>query len=244
MAGTREHPTGTWPGRGASDGYHLSPCREGAMTTLHVRALSTRAGALLAAVAVLAAGCAAAGGGSGPPAGRAEAAQDAVAASASSHSFAHRTARTTGRSGRSRRSSAATTTRPLPLFQCEQPMGRPVVSPAGAASHSRPVISACPCCGWCSCARACCGCGPGRWPPRWWPRSHLAWLCCARWHWPPSEGAALIPLACEPGCRSFACPAGGAGTGTRTSQSRSGFSARTLPRRRLATPTHDWAARA
>ena len=177
------------------------------MTTLHVGALSRRAGALLGAVAVLAAGCAAAGGGSGPRADRAGTAQDAVAASASSHRIAHRTARTTG-PGSVRHSSGATITGPLQPLQCEQPMGHPVVSPESAASRSRLVIPVCPCCGWCSCAWACCGCGPGRWPPGRWPRSHLTWLCCTRWHWPPSAGAALIPPACEPDCRSFACPAG------------------------------------
>src|SRR5260221_11438601 len=106
------------------------------MTTLHVRALSRRAGALLGAVAVLAAGCAAAGGGSGPGAGRAGAAQGAVAARASSRSFAHRTAQTTG-PGSVRHSSAATITGPLPLFQCEHAMGHPVVSPVSAASRPR-----------------------------------------------------------------------------------------------------------
>jgi hypothetical protein len=173
------------------------------MTTLHVRALSRRAGALLGAVAVLAAGCAAAGGNSGPRAARAGTAQDAGAASASSLRFA----RPTG-PGSVKHSSGAPIRSPTPLFQCEHPMGHPVAGPVSAASRSRLVISACPCCGWCSCAWACCGCGPGRWPPGWGPRSHLAWLCCARWHWPPSAGAALIPPACEPGCRSFACPAG------------------------------------
>lgn len=207
------------------------------MTTLHVRALSRRAGALLGAVAVLAAGCAAAGGGSGPRAARAGTAQGAVAASASSHRFAHRTARTTGPSS-VRHSSGATITGPLPLFQCEHPMGRPLASSVSAASRSRLVISVCPCCGWCSCAWACCGCGPGRWPPGWSPRSHLAWLCCARWHWPLSEGAALIPPACEPGCRSFACPAGARVLVPGRAQGRSGFSAGTFPRRRLATPTY------
>src|SRR5258708_31714803 len=109
------------------------------MTSWHVRAQSSGAGALLGAVAVLAAGCGAAGGGSGPGAGRAGAAQGAVAARASSRSFAHRTAQTTG-PGSVRHSSAATITGPLPLFQCEHAMGHPVVSPVSAASRSRLVI--------------------------------------------------------------------------------------------------------
>lgn len=175
------------------------------MATWPVRALSRRAGALLGAVAVLAAGCAAAGGASGPPASRAGTTQDAVAARASSHSFAHRTARTTW-PGSVRHSSRARIAGPLPLIQCELAMGHPVVYPVSAASRSHLVVSVCPCCGWCSCAWACCGCGPGWWRPEWWPRAHPAWLCCARWQWPPSEGA-LIP-ACGPGCRSLMCPAG------------------------------------
>src|SRR5690348_15704115 len=65
------------------------PCREGAMTTSHVRALSRRAGALLGAGAFLVAGCTAAGGGSGLRADRAGPAHGAVAASSSGHSFAH-----------------------------------------------------------------------------------------------------------------------------------------------------------
>jgi hypothetical protein len=212
------------------------------MTTSRVRVLSRRAGGLLGAVAVLAAGCApAAGGVSGPRPGRAGTAQAAVAAAASSHSFAHRAARTTG-PGSVRHSSGARIVGPPPLFWCEPAVGHPVASPVSAASGSRLVVPVCPCC-WCACAWACCGCGPGRWPPGWWPRSHLAWLCCARWHWPPSEGAALGPPACGPGCRSFACPAGAAGAGTPTSQSHSGFRAGTLPRRSLTTPTRNWADR-
>ena len=179
------------------------------MTALHVRAISRRAGALLGAVAVLTAGCAAAGG-SGPRAGRAGTAQDAVAARASSHRAAHRTARTT-EPGSVRRSNGTAITGPLPLFQCEHPMSHPAVTPASAASRPRLVMPVCPCCGWCSCAWACCGCGPGPWPPGGRSRPHLAWLCCTRWHWPPSESAALIPPACEPGCRSFVCPAGARG---------------------------------
>jgi hypothetical protein len=177
------------------------------MTASRVRALSRRAGALLGAVAVLAAGCAPAAGRSGPGAGRAGTAQATVAATASSRSFARRAARTTG-PGSVKHSSGARIAGPPPPFWCEPAMGHPVASPASAAPGSRLVVPVCPCCR-CACAWACCGCGPGRWPG-WWPRSPLAWLCCARWHRPPADGAAPIPPACGPGCRSFACPAGAA----------------------------------
>jgi len=173
------------------------------MSTSQVRALARRAGALLGAVAVLAAGCATPRAGSGPRAGRAEAAVAASASSASSHGVAHRTARTTG-PGVVRHSSRTRIAGPRTLFRCAPAVGHPVVSPVSAASGSRLVVPVCSCCRGCSCAWACCGCGPGRWPPR----PHLVWLCCARWHPPPGWGSSPIPPACWPGCGALACPAG------------------------------------
>jgi hypothetical protein len=196
------------------------------MTTLGVRALSRRAGALLGAVAVLAAGCAAAGGGSGPRAGRAGTAQYAAAARASSHGFAHRTGRTGG-PGSVRHSREARIAGSLPLIQCELAMGHPVVYPVSAAPGSHLVMPACPCCGWCSCAWACCGCGPGWRLPGPWQRAHPAWLCCARWQWPRSEGALII--ACMPGCRPFVCPAGSRVPVPGPARATAGFTAGALP---------------
>lgn len=166
------------------------------MTNSHVRALSGRAGALLGAVAVLVIGCTTACAGSGPRAGQAAGAQDTAAASPSSR-IAHRTAATTGPSS-VRHDSRSRIARPPSMPRCPYSLGHPVAHRA---------IPVCACCNWCACAWACCGCGPGRWPPR----SRLAWQCCSSWQWPPGEGAALIPSDCWPGCRSLACPAAAGG---------------------------------
>jgi hypothetical protein len=178
------------------------------MTTSQVRALARRAGALLGAVAVLAAGCATAGGGSGPRAGRADAAQDAVAASASihaasasSHGLAHRAARPTW-PGSARHSGGARIAARRTLLWCQPAVGHPVVSPVSVASGARLVVPVCRCCGWCSCGWAC-GSGTGRWPPR----PHMVWQCCPRWHPQPGWGSSPIPPTCWPGCGALACPA-------------------------------------
>ena len=177
------------------------------MTTSHVRALSGRAGALLGAIAIVVTGCTATGAGSGPRSGRAGAAQDAVAASPSGHSFAHRTAGTTGPRSVRHGSRSRIAWDPS-LSQCALAAGHPVMYPAGPASRSPVAVPMCPCCLWCACAWVCCGCGPGGWPPGWWsPRSHLAWQCCSRWLWPPGWGSPPIAPACGPGCISRACPA-------------------------------------
>jgi len=162
------------------------------MTMSHARALSGPA-ALLGAIAVLVIGCTTAGAGTGPRADQAAGAQGTAAARSSSR-VAHRAAATTGPS--SGRSSIA---RPASMPRCAFSPGHPVV---------RRAVPVCACCNWCACARACCGCGPAHWPPRWSLRSRLAWECCSSWQWPPGEGAALIPSDCWPGCRSLACPAG------------------------------------
>lgn len=181
------------------------PCREGAMTTSHVRAPSRRAGALLGAVAVLVAGCTA-GGGSGLRADRAGPAHGAVAASPSGHNFAHRATRTPTRAS-VKHGSGPGIGQASSLAQCAPPLGDPVVNRASAASRLRVAVPACLCCRWCACAWACCGCD-GRWPPRLWPRSHLAWRCCLRWLGPPGGDSSPIPPACGPGCGSLACPIG------------------------------------
>src|SRR5215472_10537232 len=102
------------------------PCREVAMTTSHVRAVSGRTGALLGAIAVLVTGCAAAGGGSGPRASRAGGTQDTVAASPSGHIAAHRAAGTTG-PGSVRHGSGSRIAWAPTLPRCAHPVGHPVV---------------------------------------------------------------------------------------------------------------------
>jgi len=179
-------------------GIPPEPRREGTMTASHVRARSRQAGALLGAIAVLVAGCTAAGGGSTPRADRAGPARNSVAASPPGR-VVHRIA-TTPRPGHG---SGPGMTRASPLALCAPPLGDPVTYRAGAPSHLRVAVLACLCCHWCACAWACCGCGPGRWPPR----SHLAWQCCPHPLEPPGGDSAAIPPACWPGCRSFACPA-------------------------------------
>ena len=168
------------------------------MTASHTRVLSRRAGALLGAITVLAAGCTAAGGGSGPRADQAGAAPGTVAASPSGHSFAHRTGGTTGPGVRHGGGSRIAPARSLP--PCAYTAGHPVATPGGAAPSSPVAIAVC----WCACARDCCGCGLSRWPPR----SHLAWLCCPRWLGPPGGDSSPVRLACGLGCGSFGCPAG------------------------------------
>jgi hypothetical protein len=167
------------------------PCREGAMTRSHVRALSGRAGALLGAIAVLVTGCAAAGGGSGPQAGQSGAAQ--AAARSSGHIAAHRAAGTTRPGG-----SESRIARDRQLPRCVFYAGRPV-----AVSGSPVAVPRCQCCRWCACAWSCCGCGPGRWPARPYP----AWQFCSCWRWPPSWGGAPISPACGLGCRALGCRA-------------------------------------
>jgi hypothetical protein len=172
------------------------------MTTSHVRARSRQAAALLGAIAVLVAGCTAAGGGSGAPADRAGPARHSVAASPPGRAF-HRIA-TTPRPGSGTHRSGPGIGRTSPLAPCAPPLGDPVTYRAGAASRLRVAVLACLCCRWCACAWTCCGCGPGRWPPR----SHLAWQCCPYPLGPPGGDSSAIPPACGPGCGSFACPAG------------------------------------
>jgi len=166
-------------------------------------ARSRRAGALLAAVAVLLAGCTTAGGGSGLRAGQAGPARHPAAASLPGHVAAHRIAGTAGPGG-VQHGSGPGIAGASSLALCAPPLGGPVVNRAGAASRLRMAVPACLCCRW----WACCGCGPGRWPPRWWPRSHLAWQCCPRWLGPPGGDGSRIWPVCGPGCGSHACPAG------------------------------------
>jgi hypothetical protein len=178
------------------------------MATWQVRARSRRAGALLAAVAVLVAGCAAAGGGSGPRAGRAGTARHSVAAGPPGRVLAHGIAGTSG-PGSVKYGGGSKIGRASSLAPCAAPLGTPVANRAGAASRPRVAVPACLCCRWCACAWACCGCGSGRWPPRWWPsHSDLAWWCCPRWLGPPGWESAPIRAACGPGCGSSACPVG------------------------------------
>ena len=178
------------------------------MTAWHVRARSRRAGALLAAIAVLVAGCTAAGGGSGPRAGRAGTARHYVAASPPGRVFAHGIAGTPG-PGSIKHGGGSKIGRASAGAPCAAPLGAPVANRASAASRPRVAVPACLCCRWCACAWACCGCGAGRWPPRWWPpHSHLAWWCCPRWLGPPGWDSAPIRPACGPGCGSHACPIG------------------------------------
>jgi hypothetical protein len=193
------------------------------MTAWHARARSRRAGALLGAIAVLVAGCTAAGGGGGPGADRAAAARHSVAASPRGRVFAHRTAGTPAH-GRSRHGSGPRMRRALSLAQCAPPLGDPMVDRAGTATASRMrvAVPACLCCRWCACAFACCGCGPGRWPPRWWPpHSHLVWQCCPHWLGPADVDGAPVRPVCGPGCVSNACPVGPARSAAGSVQARS-----------------------
>jgi hypothetical protein len=195
-----ERPVGTCPGRGASKGAAVEPCREGAMTAWHLWARSRQAGALLGAVAVLVAGCTAAGA-SGARAGRAGPARHSIAASPPGRVI-HRIAGTAG-PGSAGHGSRPGTAGASSLAPCAPPLGGPGVGRAGAASRLPVAVPACLCCRWCACAWACCGCGTGRWPG-----SRLAWRCCPRWLGPPEGVSPPIPPACGPGCGSFACPVG------------------------------------
>jgi hypothetical protein len=187
-----------------SDGYQLSRAGRAAMMTSHVRAPSQRVGALLGAIAILLTGCMAPEAGSGPRSGRAGAAPDTVVTSPSGHSFAHRT---TGPRGVSH-GRGPTVARASSLSACALAAGHPVRSSAGPASRAPVAPPICPCCLWCDCAWACCGCGPGGSPPgRWSPRSPVAWQCCWRWPPPPSWAGSPIPPTCWPGCTQRACPA-------------------------------------
>ena len=188
-------------------GVALEPYREGAMTAWPAWARSRRVGALLGAVAVLVAGCTTAGGGSGLPADRAGPARHPVVASPPGRVVAHRIAGTPG-PGSVKHGSGPRIAGASSLASCAPPLGAPVVNGAGATSRLRVAVPACLCCRWCACAWACCGCGPGRWPPRWWPRSHLAWQCCPRWLGPPARDSSPIWPVCGPGCGSRACPVG------------------------------------
>jgi hypothetical protein len=173
------------------------------MTTSPGGGLSMRAGALLGAIAVLTAGCTAAYPGSPPRAGRAGAAHAVTAARSSGRGFAHPSGGTAGpRSGRHGRGFK--TAQAPSLARCAPPIGDPVVHRAGTAPGSRAALPMCLCCRWCACAWACCGCGPGRWPPS----SRLAGVCCSRWQWPPGWGGSPIPVACGAGCSWGACPIG------------------------------------
>ena len=183
-------------------GIPPEPCREGEMTASHLRARSLRAGALLSAVAVLIAGCTGAGGGSNARANRAGPARQSVTASPPGRVL-HRIATTPG-PGTVQHVSGPGTAGASSVAPCAPPLGVPVTYKAGAASRLRVAVPACPCCRWCACAWACCGCGPGRWTPR----SYAVWQCCPRWFESPDGDSSPIPSACGPGCRSFACPAG------------------------------------
>lgn len=181
------------------------------MTTSHARALSARAGALLGAIAVLLAGCTAAGGSSGTRAAQAATAGGPVAASPAGRAVAPSTAEAPG-TGRVRHGSGPGIARGLSPAMCAAPAGDPVAYRAGAAPSSPTEVPGCPCCRWCACAGACCGCALGRWPPR----SRLAWECCARWQQSPDSRwqqspdwrTSPIPMDCGLGCSSPACPIG------------------------------------
>jgi hypothetical protein len=172
------------------------------MTASHLRARSRRAGALLGAVAVLVAGCTASGGGSGARADRAAPARHLVAASPPARVL-HGIATTPG-PGSVEHGSGPGIAGVSPVAPCAPALGDPVTYRAGAASRPRVAVPACPCCRWCGCAWACCGCSPGRWTLRPQP----AWQCCPRWLGPPGGESSPIPPACGPGCGSFACPVG------------------------------------
>ena len=201
------------------------------MTARPVQARSRRAGALLAAVAVLVTGCATAGGGSGPRADRAGPARHSVAASPpgpaspTRHSVAasppgrvagHRIAGAP-RPGSIRQGSGAGIAGASPLASCAPPLGDPEVNQAGTAPRPRMVVPECLCCPWCACTWACCNCGPGRWPPG----LHLAWRCCPRWLGPPGGDRPPIWPACGSGCGSGACPVGPARPAAGAVQARS-----------------------
>jgi hypothetical protein len=191
------------------------------MTAWHARAQSRQARALLGSIAVLVAGCTAAGGGSGPRADRAGAARHSVAANPPAGVAAHRIAGAPG-PGSIQRGSRPGIGRVWSLAQCAPPLGGPVIGRAGAASRPRVAVPGCLCCRWCACAWACCGCGPDRWPPRWWPsHSYLAWPCCPRWLGSPGGDSAPIWPACGPGCVSRACPVGPARSAAGSVQARS-----------------------
>ena len=191
------------------------------MVAWHARARSRRAGALLGAIAVLVAGCTAAGGGGGPRADRAGAARHSVAASPRGRVFAHRTAGTPGH-GCARHGSGPRIGGASSLAQCAPPLADPMVNRAGVASRLRVAVPACLCCRWCACDFACCGCGPGRLPPRWWPpHSHLAWQCCPHWLGPPEGDSAPVRPVCGPSCASPACPVGPARSAAGSVQARS-----------------------
>jgi hypothetical protein len=170
-------------------------------------ARSRRAGALLGAAAVLLAGCTTAGGGSGPPADRTGPAGHSAAASPPGRVAAHRIAGTPG-PGSITHGSGPGIGRASSLAWCTPPPGDRVVNRAGAAPRLRAAAPARERCCWCDCAWACCGCGPGRGPPGWWPRSRLAWQCCPRWLGPPDGDSSPIWPVCGPGCGSRACPVG------------------------------------
>ena len=121
---------------------------------------------------------------------RAGATQEAVAASPSGHSSAHRTA-----GPRSVRHGSGPGIAWAPsLLPCALAAGHPVMYPAGPASRTPVAVPMRPWCLWCSCAWVCCGCGPGGWPlGRSSPRSHLAWQCCSRWPGQPGWGSSPIP---------------------------------------------------
>jgi hypothetical protein len=201
-------------------GVAVEPCREGAMTSWPARARSRRVGALLGAIAVLVAGCTTAGGGSGPRADRAGPVRPSVAASPPGRVVAHPIAGPPG-PGSVKHGSGPGIAGASSLASCAPPLGGPVVRRVGAAFRPRVAVPACLCCRWCACAWACCGCGPGRWPPRWWPRSHLAWQCCLRWLGPPGEDSSPIWPVCGPGCGSRACPVGPARPAAGSVQARS-----------------------
>jgi hypothetical protein len=204
MLVSRERTVEPVPAAVRPKGVALKPCREGAMTGWPAWARSQRVGALLGAVAVLVAGCTTAGGGSSLRAGRAGSAQHLVAESPHGR-VGHWIAGTPGpgsvKHGGGPKIAGASS------LACAPPLGGPAVNRAGAAPGLRVAVPACLCCRWCACAWACCGCGPDRWPPRWWPRSHLAWPCCPRWLAPPGGDSSPIWPVCGPGCGSRACPA-------------------------------------
>lgn len=180
------------------------------MTGWPVRARSRRAGALLGAAAILVAGCTAAGG----------SARHSVAASRPGHVGAHPIAGTPG-PGRIARGSRPGMAGASSLAQCAPPLGDPVAGRAGAAPRLRVAEPGYLCCRWCACARACCGCGPARWPPWWWPRPRPAWPCCPRWLGPPDGDGSPIWRGCGPGCGPGTCPVGPARPAAGAVQARS-----------------------
>jgi hypothetical protein len=192
------------------------------MTTPHVRAPLGRAGALLGAIAVLVTGCTAAGGG-GRQVGRAGAAQ--AAARSSGHTAAHWAAVTT-RPGGVRRGSESGIARDRPLRQCAYSAGRPVV----AGPRSPVAVPSCPCCLWCDCAWACCGCSAYWWSARPYP----ARQSCSCWDWPPIWGGSPMSRASGPAGRVHVCPARRQSLVPEPCQGRCGFLPGTLPRQLTA----------